>query len=485
MNRTTRSLWLCSALALAGCNMAPKYVRPDLPVPADSPAGPAYDEISTQSSTQGSNQGSAQDLAGTAWEDFFTDDRLRAVIRTALSNNRDLRISLANVEQARSLYKVQRADLLPGIAASGSATYQKSTGQTAGQGGAANLGGAGRMDIYSASVGVSAWELDLFGRVRNLTKSAQEDFFAAQANRDAAQVALVAEVASAWLALAADSESLAFSTRTAQAYDRTVALTEARFKAGVASQLEVSQARTSRDQARSDIAALTTQVAQDRNALELLAGTSLDPEVLPGALPDDGATIGNLPANVPSSVLLQRPDIAAAEHQLIGANADIGAARAAFFPRISLTAALGTMSMGLSNLFKSGSETWSVAPAASLPIFDFGKRSGNLRYAKATRDAMVAQYEKSVQTAFREVADALARRGTIDAQLEAQLSLRDNAREANRLSEARFSKGVDSFLTTLDSQRSYYAAEQSLIATRLVRGTNAIDLFRALGGGLD
>ena len=473
MNRATRSLWLCSALALAGCNMAPKYVRPDLPVPADSPTGAAYDNAALQ--------GSAQDLASTAWEDFFTDERLREVIRTALASNRDLRVSLANVEQARALYKVQRADLLPGVAASGSATYQKLPFAAAGQ---VNGGGAGRMDNYSASLGVSAWELDLFGRVRNLTKAAQEDFFAAQANRDAAQVALVAEVASAWLTLAADSESLAFSTRTAQAYDETVALTEARFKAGVASQLEVSQARTSRDQARSDIAALTTQVAQDRNALELLAGASLDPATLPAALPDNGATIGQLPANVPSTVLLQRPDIAAAEHQLIGANADIGAARAAFFPQISLTAALGTMSLGLSNLFKSGSETWSVAPSASLPIFDFGKRAGNLRYAKATRDAMVAQYEKSVQTAFREVADALARRGTIDEQLDAQVSLRDNAQVANRLSQARFSKGVDNFLTTLDSQRSYYAAEQSLIATRLVRGANAIELYRALGGGL-
>jgi len=454
------------ALTLASCNMAPRYERPALPVPVATPEGPAYD----------ANAASAEMLADTAWRDFFTDTRLQGVIGLALDNNRDLRLALANVEQARAQYRVQRADILPSLSASGGATYQKTP--------FAATGAAGRLDIYTASVGVSAWEVDLFGRVRNLTKAAQEEFFAAQENRNAAQVALVAEVATAWATMAADQDQLALARKTEAAFRQTLDLTEARFKSGVASELEVRQARTSHDQARADIAQMTTQIAQDQNALTLLAGTSVDAALLPDGLPANGITVARLPGNMPSSLLLKRPDITAAEHQLIGANANIGAARAAFFPTLSLTAALGTMSLGLSNLFAHGSENWSVAPSASLPIFDAGRNAGNLRYAKATRDAMVAQYEKTVQTAFREVADALARRGTIADQLEAQTSLRDNAQGAYRLSEARFKAGIDQFLTTLDSQRSYYSAEQSLLSTRLVQESNAVELYRALGGGL-
>jgi len=466
------------ALSLAGCNMAPRYERPALPVPAALPPARAGDP----------GDPSAAVLADTAWTDFFTDDRLRSVIRVALDNNRDLRIALANVEQARAQYRVRRADILPSLSASGGATYQKSPFATMGAGGGAGGGAAagtsGRLDIYSASVGVSAWEIDLFGRVRNLTKAAQEQFFAARENRNAAQVALVAEVASAWATLAADQEQLALARKTEAAFRQTLDLTDARFRSGIASELEVRQARTSHDRARADIAQLTTQVAQDRNALNLLAGATVEEALLPDGMPAQGITIDRLPSDLPSGLLLRRPDIEAAEHQLIAANANIGAARAAFFPTISLTAALGTMSLGLSNLFASGSETWSVAPSAALPIFDAGRNAGNLRYAKATRDAMVATYEKTVQTAFREVADALARRGTVTEQMEAQTSLRDNAEGAYRLSEARFKAGIDPFLTTLDSQRSFYAAEQGLLTTRLVRETNAVELYRALGGGL-
>lgn len=456
------------ALTLAGCNMAPRYERPSLPVPVTTPVGGAYEATTA----------SAVVLADTAWSDFFTDTRLQSVIRLALENNRDLRLAIARVEQARAQYRVQRADILPSLSANGGATYQKSPFAMVGS------GTSGRVDIYTASLGISAWEVDLFGRVRNLTKAAQEEFFAAQENRNAAQVALIAEVATAWATLAADKDQLALARKTEATFRQTLDLTEARFKSGVASELEVRQARTSHDQARADIAQRTTQIAQDQNALNLLAGTSVDAALLPEGLPANGITITQLPGNMPSSLLLKRPDITAAEHQLIGANANVGAARAAFFPSISLTAALGTISLGLSNLFTSGSENWSVAPAARLPIFDAGRNAGNLRYAKATRDAMVAQYEKTVQTAFREVADALARRGTVADQLEAQTSLRDNAQGAYRLSEARFKAGIDPFLTTLDSQRSYYAAEQSLLATRLVQESNAIELYRALGGGL-
>ncbi|HKY80570.1 MAG TPA: efflux transporter outer membrane subunit [Sphingobium sp.] len=460
-------------LALAACDMAPKYVRPQLPVPAASPSGPAYPAASASDA--------AIVPADTAWRDFFTDPRLVRVIETALVNNRDLRIALANVEQARAQYRIQRADLLPTVAVNGSATYQDTPFAQQGGGGAA---ASGRTDIYSASVGISAWEIDLFGRVRNLSRAAQEQYFASVENRNAAQTALIAETAIAWLTMAADQERLRITRDLEAAFGKTLGLTRARFSKGIASELEVRQAQTSYDQARADIAAATTLVAQDQNALNLLAGTTVPAADLPAAMPDGDITLSNLPADLPSSLLLRRPDIAGAEHQLLAANANIGAARAAFFPNVSLTAAFGTLSLGLSNLFGADSDYWSVAPTARLPIFDFGRNKGNLRYAQATYDALLATYEKSVQSGFREVADALARRGTMTAQLEAQTSLRDAARVGYRLSEARFRAGVDPFLTTLDAQRTLYGAEQGLLATRLVRAANMVELYRAMGGGL-
>ena len=504
------ALMFATGLTLAGCNLAPKYARPALSVPAATPSGPAY---------------AATDAAGaimpadTSWEVFFTDDRLRRVIRTALENNRDLRVAVANVAQARAQYTVQRSNLFPTLAASGSATYQKSpfgavggglaggtgtggTGTGTGTGGTGTggtgtggTGGAtggtgssvvssGRADIYSANIGISAWQIDLFGRVRNLTQAQQEQYFAAEENRNAAQVSLIAEIATQWLTMAADQDRLKIARDTARAFGQTVKLTQDRFRIGIASELEVRQASTSYDQARSDIADATTLIAQDQNALNLLAGTTLTADMLPSRLEETSPTLENLPANLPSEVLLRRPDIASAEHQLIAANANIGAARAAFFPNISLTAAFGTISLGLSNLFGSGSQNWSVAPSVSQTLFDFGRNKGNLRYAQATRDAAVATYEKSIQTGFREVADALARRGTIGAQLQAQTSLRDNAAGAFRLSDLRFRAGIDTFLTTLDSQRSLYNAQQTLLAARLTRDSNSVELYRALGGGL-
>jgi multidrug efflux system outer membrane protein len=468
---------MCAGLTLAGCEMAPKYVRPALPVPPATATGPAYAAASGQEAIV---------PADVAWTDFFTDDRLRTVIRTALDNNRDLRVAAANVEQARAQYRVQRADLFPTLGANAGATYEKTPlaafGLTPGEAGGAPS--SVRLDTYSANVGVSAWEVDLFGRVRDLSRAAQEQYFAAAENRNAAQTALIAEVGTAWLTMAADQERLKIASDTLIAFGQTLDLTRARFASGISSELDVRQAKTSYDQARADIANATTLVAQDRNALNLLAGTTVDAALLPSGLPGKGATLDSLPANLPSRVLLRRPDIVAAEHQLLGANANIGAARAAFFPNISLTAAFGSLSLGLSSLFGSGSQSWSVAPTASLPIFDFGKNKGNLRYAEATRTAIVAQYERAVQSAFREVADALARRGTIDAQVEAQTSLRDNANGAYRLSDARFRAGIDPFLTTLDSQRTLYTAEQGLIASRLTREANSVELYRALGGGL-
>ncbi len=499
------ALTFAAGLTLAGCNLAPKYVRPDLPVAPTGPVGPAY---ATRDPV------GAIVPADTAWSAFFTDDRLRRVIQLALDNNRDVRIAVANVAQARAQYRVQRADLFPTLGATGSATYQKSpfgaigggvgggagggtgtggggagggTGGGAGGGAGAGAGavaGGGRFDIYSANLGISAWEADLFGRIRNLTEAQQQAYFAAEENRNAAQVTLVAETATAWLTMAADQDRLRIAQDTERAFGQTLKLTQDRFRVGIASELEVRQARTTYDQARSDIAEATTLIAQDQNALNLLAGTTVTQELLPARMPETTPTLETLPANLSSQVLLRRPDVAAAEHQLVAANANIGAARAAFFPNISLTASLGTLSLGLSNLFGNGSESWSVAPTITQPIFDFGRNKGNLQYAKASRDAMLATYERTVQTSFREVADALARRGTINAQLSAQTSLRDNAAGAFNLSQLRFRAGIDPFLNTLDSQRSLYTAQQSLLATRLVRDTNAVELYRALGGGL-
>ena len=461
---------ITGSLLLSGCDFAPHYIRPAMPV---APTLPTVGK-----GTGGAEQVDTHAAADIAWRDFFTDPRLRSLIELGLANNRDLRVAVGRVEQARAQYHVQRADLLPTITVGADASFQKAPLPQ----GPANL--AGRADIYSANVGTASWEIDLFGRIRDLNKAALERYFASQDARDAAQTALVAEIATAWLVLAADQEQLRIDRNTGAAFKATVDLTEARLTAGSGSELEVRQARTSYDRARSDVANLTSLVAQDQNALTLLVGAELPVEALPADLPPDGATLATLPAGLSSDVLMRRPDIAGAERELRAANADIGAARAAFFPRLSLTAAFGTLSMGLSNLFTSGSQAWSVAPSAIVPIFDFGRNQANLKGSKAAQEIALAQYEKAIQSGFREVADALARRGTIGDQLEAQQALRDNAAHAFQLSDARYRFGTDSFLTTLDSQRALYAAEQSLIATRLVRETNLVELYRGLGGGL-
>ncbi|WP_420137434.1 efflux transporter outer membrane subunit [Sphingomonas sp.] len=486
MRRFPGTLLLTSALALGGCNLAPNYVRPAMPVSATLPTGGVYDA--------GRNGTAAQTAAvapaDVAWRDFFTDPKLRNLIALALANNRDLRVAVANVAQYRAQLGAQRADLFPTIAGTGSATYQKSSAATLGGATGAAPGGGNvittnrRIDIYSANIGVSAWEIDLFGRVRNLTQEAFERYLSSQEARNGAQVTLIADVANAYLTMAADQETLRIARETEKAFGETLALTRRRFSIGVASELDVRQAQSSYDSARTQIAQSSTLVAQDQNALTLLVGTTIPAELLPAGLDPKGATIDALPAGLSSDVLLRRPDIAEAEHNLRAANADIGAARAAFFPQISLTAALGSLSLGLSNLFSSGTGTWSVAPSATQTLFDFGRNKSNLRYSKASRDVAVAQYEKAIQTGFREVADALARRGTIDAQIDAQQSLRDAAAVSYRLSEARFRTGIASFLDTLDSQRTLFSAEQTLVTTRLTRQTNLVELYRSLGGGL-
>jgi multidrug efflux system outer membrane protein len=466
---------------LAGCTMAPHYARPALSVPAAPPpvdGGQDTPEIAAARS---------QTVPPLGWESFFTQPQLRQVVALALANNRDLRIAMAHVAQARAQAHVQGAELFPTVNASAGATYQRTLGGLAGSGttaGVPNGSGSARYDIYQAQVGVSAWEIDLFGRVRSLTQAALEQYLASADNRRAAQVTLVSEVAHGWLQLASDREQLTIARETAATFEQTLKITQGRAAMGVSSDLDLHQAETTWQQANADVARLVTTVAQDRNALDLLAGTHVPEALLAAGQSDQDATIAQLPGGLSSSVLLKRADVSAAEHQLKAANANIGVARAAFFPNISLTAAFGTLSLGLSNLFGNGSQAWTVAPTVSLPIFDAGRNIGNLHDANANRDAMVATYEKAVQTAFREVADALARRATIDAQLGAEQKRAGAAQSALLISRARYQEGVDPFLTTLDSERSAYAARQDLVTTRLEKQTNAVELYRALGGGM-
>jgi len=464
---------LLAGSALSACNLAPNYVRPSGAVPAALPEGGVYPRAATD----------APDVSAIGWRDFFTDDRLRQVIQLGLDNNRDLRVAAANVLQARAQYRVQRADILPSISANGSATYTNSASAAATTGGAAG-GGSTDIQYFQANVGFSAFELDLFGRLRNLSKAALEQYFATEEAQRTTRISLIAEIATAWLTLASDQDQLRLSQNTLKTFEQTLDLTRAQFRIGVASELESRQAETNYQAARNDIAALQTKIAQDQNALNLLVGTTVTADLLPAALGDSRVTRDALPANLSSEVLLRRPDVLQAEHQLIAQNANIGAARAAFFPRISLTAALGTISSGLTGLFGAGTGTYNVAPSVALPLFDAGRNKGNLDYAKASQQAAVATYEKTIQTAFREVADALAQRGTIDEQVSAQTARASAAQVAAKLSDARYRAGVDSFLVALDAQRTAYAAEQQLVTTRTTRSSNLIELYRALGGGL-
>ena len=466
---------LLAGSALSACNLAPKYVRPSGAVPAALPEGGVYPRAATD----------APDVTAIGWRDFFTDDRLRQVIQLGLDNNRDLQVAAANVLQARAQYRVQRADILPSINANGSATYTNTQGLAGSAGGGAGAGGSSTdIQYFQGNVGISSFELDLFGRLRNLSKAALEQYFATEEAQRTTRISLISEIATAWLTLASDQDQLRLSQSTLKTFEQTLELTRAQFRIGVASELESRQAETNYQAARNDIATLQTRIAQDQNALNLLAGTTVSADLLPAALGDGRVTRDALPANLSSEVLLRRPDVLQAEHQLIAQNANIGAARAAFFPRISLTAALGTISPTLGGLFGSGTGTYNVNPSVALPLFDAGRNKGNLDYAKASQKAAVATYEKTIQTAFREVSDALAQRGTIDEQVSAQTARANAAQVAAKLSDARYRAGVDSFLVALDAQRTAYAAEQQLVTTRTTRSSNLIELYRALGGGL-
>jgi multidrug efflux system outer membrane protein len=456
-----------TAVLFTGCTMIPEYTRPAAPVPAVWPSGPAYKETA---STQG-----APVAADLQWREFFAGEKLQAIIATALKNNRDLRVAALNVERARALYRIQRAELLPVMETGFTATKQhvRISGST----------GLVTLEDYGVNLGFSSWELDLFGRIRSLGKRALEEYFATAQARRSAQILLVSEIANAYLTLAADRENLKLAQSTLESQQAAYKVIRRRFEVGLAPELDLQQAQTRVDAARVDIARYTELAAKAENALNLLAGSSVPADLLPMEL----SLVKPLPDVAPgtsSEVLLRRPDILQAENLLKAANANIGAARANFFPRISLTSAIGSASGDLSGLFKSGSFVWNYAPQIVLPIFD-ARTWPALKVTKVDREIAVAQYEKAIQVAFREVADALARRGTMGDQMKAQQSLVDATSKTYRLSNLRYEKGIDIYLNVLDAQRSLYNAQQGLIAIQLAKLANQVKLYAVLGGGGD
>lgn len=465
--RSVRLLPIAAAIVLAGCSsMAPEYTRSDSSVSNEW----QIDAIEkTIEDTQGLSSQQALDIP---WKDFIKDERLEQVIDLALSSNRSLREAIADVESARAIYRIQRSDLLPDVDVSLSGNRTKSS--------------TGDIDTtYEAEAGFSSYELDLFGKNRSLSTAEMEAYLASSETAKAAKISLIGEIANAWLTLAADSNLLSLAEETASNAKQAMDITNKRLSYGVDSRIDVASAETIYYNARSDIASYKTLVEQDKNALRLLVGEKFDDSLLAYTLPDNESLVTDVPAGVSSDVLLVRPDVLSAEHDLKSANANIGAARAAFFPTISLTATGGLASSVLSDIFSGGaSSIWSIAPSISLPIFDGGENKANLAYSEAQQQKYLAAYEYAIQSAFTEVADALARRATIQDQLDAENALVQASTRSYELSLARYENGVDSFQTALEAQRTMYSASQSLITTRQADLSNRITLYKVLGGGL-
>lgn len=456
-----------AVLALSGCTLAPKYSRPAAPVPPDWPSGAAYKD-----SEGAAGVPIAPELG---WQEFFTEAKLKQIIEIALNNNRDLRLAALNVEMARALYGIQRAELLPvvDVTASGS-TYRSSADLV-------QPGDDRKTERYSIDLGIVSWELDFFGRIRSLEEAALQEYLATEEGRRSAQLLLVSAVANAYLGLAADRENLKLAESTLQSRQVAYDLIKRRYEAGISSMLDLRREQSQVDVARRDVALYLQLAARDENALNLLAGSPVPEELLPTDLGSVSPS-REISPGISSEVLLSRPDVLQAENRLKAANANIGAARAAFFPRISLTGAIGTASDELTGLFKSGSDTWIFSPQIVMPIFDARTWSA-LEASKVDREIILTQYEKAIQTAFREVADALAVRGTIDQIVAAQESLVHADTEIYRLADARYKKGIDNYLGVLDAQRSLFAAQQVLTGLRRSRLSNQVTLYEVLGGG--
>ncbi len=469
MNKKIILLLVVMFFLANGCTMAPQYSRPDAPVPSEWPTGPAYEETKPSPSVP-----AAMELP---WREFIPDENLRKVIEAALNNNRDLRLAALNVERARAYYGIQRAELLPSVRGVGSMYKERTPADLS------STGSAYTAKRYDVNLGIASWEIDFFGRIRNLKDTALEQYLATEEARRSAQIVLVSSVAQAYMALAADREAGQMVTSTLKTQEELYRLIKKRADAGMASELDLRQAQSQVDAARGDAALYTQLVAQDENALNFLVGSPVPRELLPVNL-KSVTPPRDISAGLSSAALLSRPDILAAEHRLKGASANIGAARAAFFPRITLTASAGTASDELSGLFKSGSGTWLFSPQVVVPIFD-ARTWHAYDVTKIEKEISIAEYEKAVQTAFRDVADALAERGTVSQRLAAQQSLVNALMATHRLSEMRYHKGIDSYLSVLDAQRSLYGAEKGLIMLRLAGINNLITLYKALGGGQD
>ncbi|KQM91295.1 MULTISPECIES: efflux transporter outer membrane subunit [Sphingomonas] len=492
-------LILAASTALAGCSLAPKYVRPELPTPVSWPVGDAYLRQSEAA------------LPAFTYRDVFRDPRLQQIIVQALANNRDLRVAAANIAATRAQYRIQRADLLPQLDASGRYSYSgggngarstatSNTGTGTGTGGTGTgtggtgtgTGGTGTggtvvsasssNSAFSVDLGTTAFELDLFGRIRSLTGAALNRYFETEAAARATRLTLVGDIADAWLTYASDQSLLKIAQDTVASSQRSVTLTQARLRGGVAPRTDLRQAQQILFTAQSDLATQKTALAQDINALQLLVGAPVDAALLPASIEQALPTVATLPAGLDSGILLRRPDVVQAEYELRATNAEIGAARAELFPRVSLTGLLGFASSALTSLFSGGAFNYSVAPSISYPIFRAGAGVANVEYTKAQRDAALATYEKSIQTAFQETADALARQGTIADQLAANVNFAAAAQDTYRLSDARYRGGIDTFLSSLDAQRSLYTAQRNLVATQLVGASNRVTLYRVLGG---
>ena len=450
-----RFYWpILATLALSGCiNLAPDYQQPEAPVPTEWQATVSGDVV-----------------ADIQWQQFFTDSRLAKLQTLALANNRDLRLASLNIEKAQAQYRIQRAAAFPTIDAGVSGTH-------------ARTASSGTTHDYTAQLGLSSYEVDVFGRVQNLQDEALEAYLALTETRRSTQISLVAEVGTAWLTLAADNERLQLAEDTLASQQATYELTQRSHALGGSAALAVAQAQTTVESARGDVAEYQSQILQDRNALRLLVGSDIPDALLPGSHLQSAAALVQVPAELPSSLLQRRPDVLAAEHNLKSANIDIGAARAAFFPSISLTANAGSASSALSSLFKAGSGAWTFAPSISVPIFDAGSHRATLDAAKVEKEIQVQTYQQTLQTAFKEVADALAVRSTLDQRLAAQQALTDASQKSFELSDALYRAGSQSYLEALDSQRSLYSAEQDLITLRLAEQSNRVTLYKVMGGG--
>ncbi len=461
-------------LALAGCGvLEPRLPEANAGIAEQWPLPPGSPGMAQPSpATTAAREGATADIG---WRDFFVDPKLEELIARALQNNRDLRVAVLNVERARQQYRIQRADRVPTVTATGAMVRQGGPDPLAADGYTVTEG-------YTADLGVTQFELDLFGRVRNLSEAALQRYFAQEEARRSAQLSLIAEVANVYLTLAADRDQMRLAEATLRTREEAFELTRKRHEFGAVSSLDVYQARTQSETARADLARYAGQVAQDLSSLNLLVGAPVEEALLPTGFDVQVTGLDALPAGLPSEVLLRRPDVQQAEHVLRAANANIGAARAAFFPSITLTGAVGYASNDLSNLFD-GASTWSFVPQVNLPIFEGGRLRANLGVARVDRDVALAQYEQSIQQGFREVSDALALTTTLASQRQAIEDLVDAATRAEELSVARYEAGRDSYLVRLESQRTLYVAQQTLITTRLAEQSNRVNLYKVLGGG--